>query len=656
MKEYFKFSEEKDKQMDEQLKKNYTTPEGKAKHRRNVRIGFCITLVILLLASFINWGIVTSWGDVRVDRIKVIGTDGAEYSALVYVPKNATNKTPAPAILCFHGNAGNARNHESWSVEFSRRGFVVLAVDQFGAGNSQGHFDGGQSGALSEESLTAVGKMFTEYVLSMPIVDKENIIFSGHSMGTTTAVAMGSTHLDNCAVILGASPVIILDKEGEYAAAWDSYVGNYVDLTGLVESNEAKKCEEGLKMLQKRPGFENATEFKLETVYGSFEEGTGYVAILEPERIHEAAFVNQMTIGNLLYYGQLSVGDAVPNYIDSADQVWMYKDYAGLFGIFAFAAFLCAVALLLIEEVPFFADVKRPIARNIGLRKVGFAISVAMAIVFPYIVLKTDAFGIIGGRFFTNLREAGFELGYSNMAFGVLVGLNLLGVLGFLLYFFTDGKKVKLRLDDLGVTPEGYENMGTGKEKALGIGKMVLKTVLLSAIVVAICFGYAKLQSEVLGTDFYAWFFGVKDIHLSKIPYYWNYILVWILCFGVASMTLNVERRLPSTGNETLDTILQVVINVVLATFTIILVVVVKWELQSAGSPADTNAIWKMGVDTQRIWGMPVGMAVGVGGSTFLYKKTGNTWLSAILMGTVAALMCITFGGTRFHFLTYFVG
>ena len=36
-------------------------------------------------------------------------------------------------------------------------------------------------------------------------------------------------------------------------------------------------------------------------------------------------------------------------------------------------------------------------------------------------------------------------------------------------------------------------------------------------------------------------------------------------------------------------------------------------------------------------------------GSVFslLYRKTGNTWLSAILMGTVAALMCATYGQVR---------
>ncbi len=449
--------------------------------------------------------------------------------------------------------------------------------------------------------------------------------------------------------------MILLDDGSPYKEAWDNYTGNYVDLTGLVESTVEEKSAEGLAMLQKRPGYEDATSFELGTVYGSFEEGTAYVAILEPNRIHEAAFVSTQTIGNILKYAMEAINDAVPNPIDYNNQIWVYKDYTGLFGIFAFGAFICALALLLIEEVPAFNGVKRPIPRNIGLRKVGLGISVILAIIFPYIVLKTDAFGIIGGRFFTNLKSWGFQMGYSNMAFGVLIGLNLLGILGFLLYAFTDGRHHKLNIGDLGLTPEKYDVLSTGNERVRSIVGMIIRTLALAAVVIAIAWGYAQLQSTVLGTDFYAWFFGVKDIPLNKIPYYLNYILVWIICFIVASFSINVERRLPTTGKEWVDILVAIVFNVILATFTIVVVIAVKWHLQTIGSPADTNAIWNMGVDIQRIWGMPVGMAVGVGGSTFLYRKTGNTWLSAILMGTVAALMCVTFGGTRFHFLTYYV-
>ena len=133
---------ERDRAMDEKLNSEFSDPQKRARRKRNVRRGWCITLIILLLSSLINWGVVTGMGNVTIDRIKLSGNDGAEFSGLVYRPQNATDETPAPTILMYHGNAGNARNHESWAMEFARRGFVVISPDQFGSGDSQGYFDG----------------------------------------------------------------------------------------------------------------------------------------------------------------------------------------------------------------------------------------------------------------------------------------------------------------------------------------------------------------------------------------------------------------------------------------------------------------------------------------------------------------------------------
>ena len=97
-------------------------------------------------------------------------------------------------------------------------------------------------------------------------------------------------------------------------------------------------------------------------------------------------------------------------------------------------------------------------------------------------------------------------------------------------------------------------------------------------------------------------------------------------------------------------------VNVVVGVTMVIIIVAVKWFLQTIGSPADTNWLWSMGLDTQRIWGLPVGMTVAAAGATFIYKKTGNLWLCALLVGSVACLMGLLYGGTRFHYLTFFYG
>lgn len=649
----------RDRAMDEKLEREFFDPEKRRRHKRNVRIGWCVTLAILLVATLVNWGVITGWGKINIDRITIDGNDGAKFSALVYRPDNATDKTPAPAIMMYHGNAGNARNHESWAMEFARRGFVVVSIDQFGSGDSQGYFDGSETGALTSRSLIDEANLFYEYADSLPFVDSNNIIASGHSMGCASAAGVGALH--NAKGILLASPVIFLDKGSDTEAAWNNYQGDVAAWIGAVEL-DGSTHDEKVRALQKKAGGTmlgkvqrydaSANVIAPDQVYGSFENGNGFLYGIEYDRIHEAAFVSTQTIGHLLEYGQQMVDD-VPNYIDASDQVWPVKDYTGLFGIFAWAAFVFATALLLIEEVPAFAAVRRPLARNIGARRQGLVAGSLVALLVPYLVIKTDAFGIVGGRHYTNLLAAGFNLGYSNMGFGVVIGLSICCTVGMLVFLFLK-RKEKLTPVDFGFTPTGYSELPSRGKKVEAVLLMVVKSALVAALAVAAGFIYTKFQTEVFGTDFYSWFFGVKDLPVWKIPNYLNYLVVFIICFIVLSIDMNVIRRLPTTGSETKDLILAMAVNLVLAVTVIIIIVAVKWHLQTIGSSADTNWFWSMGLDTQRIWGLPVGMTVATLGATFLYKKTGNIWLCALLIGTIACLMGLLYGGTRFHYLTFF--
>ncbi|MBQ7860385.1 MAG: hypothetical protein IJ347_09685 [Faecalibacterium sp.] len=619
----------KDYALSETIRSEFYTDEGKKKRTRGVKRFFAVTLILVIVTALLNWGIITDWGNVKITRTTMVGRDGHSFSALLYVPESATDAAPAPAIINFHGNAGNARNHESWAVEFARRGFVVLSVDQFGSGDSEQYME---KWGFGDGCMVEVGETYYNYLLDCGFVDENNIIAAGHSMGCTSAMALGGKY--NAKAILSASVVTLFPDD--YKGYWESYQGSYLSATGDVESTPEKFAESNLKILNTRKGFENVDSFQLDTLYGSFEEGNAYYATLDEKRIHEAAFVNSGTIGKLLWFGQEAV-DNVPNYIDGNDQVWMYKDYIGLFGILCFGAFICAVALAIIEMVPAFAIVRQPLPRNVGLRKGGFAFSAVCGILFPWLVLKTGVFGLLTPKNKNAMNYGIFNFTYANVAFYTVVGMSLLGVLTLILFLNTDGKEQKLKLWELGLAPDGSAKLSA---------EMILKTLAVALMTLAVAFGTIKLQETLTGTDFYAWFFGFKSIPLFKIPHMIPYILIWIACFVVSGIGMNVERRLPSTGKEWLDDVLAVVVNVALATFTIVVIIAVKWHIQSIGQ--DNLWLFTFNADTQRIWGMPAGMAVGVGGSTYLFRKTGNTWLTAMLMGTVAALCCVLFGQLRF--------
>ena len=171
--------EERDRQMDERLRESFYSAEGKAKRKTGIRRFFCIMLALTVLASILNWGIISGWGNVKIRRLTLSGFNGDSISALLYIPKNATNDTPAPLLFNCHGNAGNARNHESWAVEFARRGFVVLSIDHLGAGDSENHV---YTGNTSLPSMTSVAEAYYQHALSLPYVDQDNILVALHGL------------------------------------------------------------------------------------------------------------------------------------------------------------------------------------------------------------------------------------------------------------------------------------------------------------------------------------------------------------------------------------------------------------------------------------------------------------------------------------------
>ena len=50
-----------------------------------------------------------------------------------------------------------------------------------------------------------------------------------------------------------------------------------------------------------------------------------------------------------------------------------------------------------------FAVVRRPLARNVDFRGTGLVIASLVALLAPYLVIKTDTFGIVGGEKYVNL-------------------------------------------------------------------------------------------------------------------------------------------------------------------------------------------------------------------------------------------------------------
>lgn len=96
-------------------------------------------------------------------------------NALLYLPVGSSaGRGTAPALVVGHGAGSRATRHADFCLEASRQGFVVLAPDFRGHGDSDGVGDG----PLEQDVLAAA-----RFLHDHPAVDPRAVCYRGSSMG-----------------------------------------------------------------------------------------------------------------------------------------------------------------------------------------------------------------------------------------------------------------------------------------------------------------------------------------------------------------------------------------------------------------------------------------------------------------------------------------
>ena len=91
---------------------------------------------LLVVCTVLMWGVATGWGSVKVDRIKIVGNGGEQYSALQLTPVGVNEANPAPAVIVNHGGSNTAFSELVFGIEYARRGYVAILCDQINAGET----------------------------------------------------------------------------------------------------------------------------------------------------------------------------------------------------------------------------------------------------------------------------------------------------------------------------------------------------------------------------------------------------------------------------------------------------------------------------------------------------------------------------------------
>ena len=312
------------------------------------RWSLAILGVILILAGGLLAHFTQTAGGIRIEDVRFKGAKGNTMSALLYIPPNATPQIPAPGILAVHGYINSRETQDGFAIEFARRGYVVLALDQTGHGYSDPPaFAAGFGGP---DGLA--------YLRSLEIVDKNNIGLEGHSMGgwAVLAAAAAMPNLYKSMVLEGSSTGKPFAAEG--TPSWPRNVAlvfaQYEEFSTLMWGVEKARDVTQSPKLWALFGTQGPVEPG--KVYGDIAQGTARV-LYTPAITHPAEHISHEAIGHSLDWFAKTLQGGTPRPVD--DQIWFRKEIGTLIALLGFVALLIGAFDGLLEA-PMYSRLRLP--------------------------------------------------------------------------------------------------------------------------------------------------------------------------------------------------------------------------------------------------------------------------------------------------------
>jgi pimeloyl-ACP methyl ester carboxylesterase len=312
------------------------------------RWSLAIAGLVLIVAGGLLAYLTQTSGGIRIEDVRFKGAGGNTMSALLYIPPNATAQTPAPGILAVHGYINSRETQDGFAIEFARRGYVVLALDQTGHGYSDppafANGFGGPDGLA--------------HLRSLDIVDKANIGLEGHSMGGWTVLAAAAAMPNDykSIVLEGSSTGKPFAAEG--TASWPRNVAlvyaKYEEFPMLMWGVERGQDAAQSQKLWALFGTQGPVEPG--KVYGDVAQGTARV-LYTPDMTHPAEHISHEAIGYSLDWFGKTLQGGTPR--PASDQIWFRKEIGTLIALIGFVALLIGVFDGLLE-MPVFSHLRLP--------------------------------------------------------------------------------------------------------------------------------------------------------------------------------------------------------------------------------------------------------------------------------------------------------
>ncbi len=575
-----------------------------------------LALALVLLGAGLAAWVQTNGGTVAVRDIRFVGTNGTVMSALLYVPKTATAKTPAPGIVAIHGYINSRETQDGFAIEFARRGYVVLALDQTGHGYSAppafANGFGGPDGL--------------KYLRTLDIVDKNNIGLEGHSMGGWASVIAAQTFPnDYQAIVLEGS------STGTYGgitgtATFPRNLGlvfsQYDEFSNLMWGAPIPRDIVKTKKLQTQFGTTEPVE--VGKLYGSIADGTARKLYM-PAVTHPMDHISTEAIGNAIEWFQMTLKGG--NNLPPSDQIWMWKEFGTFIAFIGMVLFFFPFGALLLQT-SFFKSLAEPLPEFKGVKGIGWWVAALLTVAIPilsYYWAQHTANDWIKPSSQTSPVTFWPMLGSTpiwpqNITTGLMgwaVFNGLVSLILFALWHFVINKKT-------GATAANYGLTWAGKLEWDKIGK----SLLLAIIIVASGHLLLSLADWWLKVDFRLWVLALKPMSFLHFQIFLAYLIPFAFFFLVLSTALHGQLRVNgSVGREML-------INAIMLSIGFVLLLLFQYIPFFGGGTLALAALGIAGgeplLTIVAIQIVPL-MVIVACVSTFFYHKTGKIYVGAFI-------------------------
>lgn len=590
----------------------------------------------ILLLSFFAGQVQSSFGQVTVRDIQYVNSDGALQRGLLYIPDTATSQSPAPAIVCCHGNNNTAEMQDLNAIELSRRGYVVLAVDSYRQGLSGTPED--ESAAIGEGAYAAL-----QYIGSLPFVDTDNIGMVGHSKGamglTLAAQAAWTAHESDSSVIvpkaIAPAGVLMLGMDDTTPfltapinmcvinADHDEFLGNiYPTLKG--------KDFNTLPIVRTVFGFTPEYDVWYETgndqpldrngAISAGKEGT-LKCIVEADTTHPGLHFSTDVTSRIVDFFDITLRDGAQT-IAPDQQIWYWKQISTGIALLLFVCLPIAFGRLLLNT-GFFQKivVKEPSSYSVirtSKEKSRYILLCLLGLI-PAPALYLLCMNKLGA-FVNNI----FPLEHANgfLILNVVIGACLLLI--FFACYQLIYKKQGASFDNMGI------KVSAGKA---GRG------LLLALSLFAICLLFIRFIDIFFKVDFRFWILSFCRMTPAKWAIYLRYLPSYLIFFAATGLMYNMSTRIEgiSEWKNCINIAIQSAIGLVIFGIVDYVTLYQTGFLASLGAFGSTSSLAPL-----LIWNLVFILPVCALTSRFFFKKTGTIWTGAFINALIATLFAVS--------------